>query len=43
MNKYKYYFKSDVLKEAIGQVYASNIDSAIIKASSKKNLTVDRK
>ena len=41
MKRYKYYFKSDSLKESIGKVYASNIESAIIKASNKKKLSIE--
>jgi hypothetical protein len=41
MNTYKYYFISDDKKEALGKVYASNLESAFIKASRKKNLSLE--
>jgi len=38
MNKYKYFFKSDLNKEKIGVVKAKNEDEAYLKAANKKNL-----
>ena len=38
MNKYKYFFKSDNLKESIGNVTAKDLNEAYIKASYIKKL-----
>ena len=38
MNKYKYYYRLDVNKEAVGKIKAESINEAIIKAASKKQL-----
>ena len=40
MKKYKYYFLSDLSKEAIGQVRAFNRKRAIKKASLRKQLSL---
>ena len=40
MNTYKFFFISDDNKEAIGKIYASNLESAFIKASRKKELSL---
>jgi len=41
MNKYKYFFKSDITKEAIGVVKAKNKTQALTKASKKKQLPME--
>ena len=41
MNKYKYFFRSDVNKEAIGVVKAKNETQALIKAARKKQLHME--
>ncbi len=41
MNKYKYFFKSDPNKEAIGVVKAKNETQAFLKAAKKKQLPID--
>jgi hypothetical protein len=38
MNKYKYFFKSDPNKEAIGVLKAKNEKQAYLKAAKKKQL-----
>ena len=38
MKKYKYYYKTDSKKEAVGTVKATSIDEAISKALRKKQL-----
>ena len=40
MNKYKYFFKSDLDKESIGIVKAKNEKQAYIKAANKKQLSL---
>jgi hypothetical protein len=42
MKKYKYYWKYDVNKEAIGNVKAEFINEAIIKAANKKQLSYEK-
>jgi len=42
MKKYKYYFRHDVNKEAVGKVKAEFINEAIIKAASKKQLSFEK-
>ena len=42
MKKYKYYWKYDVNKEAIGNVKAEFINEAIIKAANKKQLSFEK-
>ncbi len=42
MNKYKYYYRLDVNKEAVGKVKAKSINEAIIKAASKKQLDYEK-
>jgi hypothetical protein len=42
MNTYKYYSISDSKKEAIGKIYASNLEAAFIKACRKKNLSTNQ-
>ena len=37
-NKYKYYFKTDKSKEAIGKVKAKGLEEAYIKSAYKKKL-----
>tara|TARA_Y100001937_G_C7128084_1_gene335849 strand:+ start:1094 stop:1252 length:159 start_codon:yes stop_codon:yes gene_type:complete len=41
MSTYKFFFISDSTKEAIGKIYASNLESAFIKASRKKKLSLE--
>jgi hypothetical protein len=41
MNKYKYFFQRDKVKEAIGKVTARTLEEAYIKASEIKNLTLE--
>ena len=41
MNRYKYFFKSDSKKEAIGIVKADELYEAIKKASAKKKLNLN--
>lgn len=38
MNKYKYFFKSDLDRESIGVVKAKNENEAYLKAANKKKL-----
>ena len=38
MKKYKYYYKTDSKKEAVGTVKAESIDEAIFKSIKKKQL-----
>lgn len=38
MKKYKYYYKTDSKKEAVGTVKAESIDEAISKSIKKKQL-----
>ncbi len=38
MNKYKYFFKTDELKESVGNVTAKDLNEACIKASYIKKL-----
>ena len=40
MNKYKYFFKSDLNRESIGVVKAKNEDKAYLKAANKKQLSL---
>ena len=40
MSTYKFFFISDDNKEAIGKIYASNLEAAFIKASRKKKLSL---
>jgi hypothetical protein len=42
MNKYKYYYRLDVNKEAVGKIKAESINEAIIKAASKKQLNYEK-
>jgi len=42
MKKYKYYFRCDVNKEAVGKVKAKSSNEAIIKASKKKQLSYEK-
>lgn len=42
MKKYKYYFRHDVNKEAVGKVKAEFINEAIIKAANKKQLSYEK-
>ena len=42
MGQYKFFSISDKKREAIGKVYASNIESAFIKASRKKGLSLEQ-
>lgn len=42
MKKYKYYFRHDVNKEAVGKVKAESSNEAIIKAAAKKQLDFDK-
>lgn len=37
-NQYKYYFKTDISKEAIGIVKAKNLEEAYTKSAYKKKL-----
>ncbi len=39
MNKYKYFYASDLNKETVGIVKAKDLQEAYIKASCKKKLT----
>ena len=41
MNRYKYFFRSDVSKEAIGIVKAKNEKQALVKAAKKKQLHLE--
>lgn len=41
MKKYKYFFRSDFSKEAIGVVKAEDLQQAFLKASSKKQLPLE--
>tara|TARA_Y100001978_G_C23494215_1_gene337801 strand:+ start:435 stop:593 length:159 start_codon:yes stop_codon:yes gene_type:complete len=41
MYKYKYFFKSDSSKEAIGKIKADGLYEAIKKAASKKKLSLE--
>jgi len=41
MNKYKYFFASDLNKEQIGKVKAKNLEEAYLKASYKKKLELN--
>ena len=41
MNKYKYFFASDLKKEQVGQVKAKNLKEAYFKASNKKRLKLE--
>ena len=38
-NQYKYYFKTDKSKEAVGKVKAKNLEEAYIKSAYKKKLS----
>ena len=40
MNRYKYFFKSDSSKEAVGKVKAEGLYEATKKAAAKKKLTL---
>ena len=40
MSKYKYYFKTDKNKEAVGTVEAKTRENAILKAATKKDFTL---
>ena len=42
MNKYKYFFKSDLNRESIGIVKAASEEKAYIKASRKKQLSLSQ-
>jgi len=42
MNKYKYYYRLDVNKEAVGKIKAESINEAIIKAAFKKQLNYEK-
>ena len=42
MNKYKYFFRSDLTKEAIGMVKAKNEVGALTKAAKKKQLPINK-
>tara|TARA_R110002020_G_scaffold191685_4_gene391617 strand:+ start:174 stop:347 length:174 start_codon:yes stop_codon:yes gene_type:complete len=42
MKNFKYYFRHDVNKEALGKVKAESINEAIIKAAKKKQLSYDK-
>ena len=39
MSKYKYFFRSDFNKEAIGVIKAKSEKEAFVKASKKKTIT----
>jgi hypothetical protein len=41
MNTYKYFFKSDSKKEAVGKINAGGLYEAMKKAASKKRLSLD--
>lgn len=41
MKQYKYFFRSDLSKEAIGIVKAKNLQQAFLKASKKKQLSLE--
>lgn len=41
MKQYKYFFRSDLSKEAIGVVKAKNITQAFSKSSKKKQLPLE--
>jgi len=40
MNKYKYFFKSDLKRESIGVIRAKNENEAYLRASNKKKLSL---
>jgi hypothetical protein len=40
MNQYKYFFKSDNKKEAVGKIKAEGLYEATKKAAAKKNLSL---
>ena len=42
MKKFKYYYRLDVNKEAVGKINAESINEAIIKASKKKQLSYEK-
>jgi|TARA_R110002012_G_scaffold137687_1_gene292646 hypothetical protein len=42
MKNFKYYFRHDVNKEALGKIKAESINEAIIKAAKKKQLSYDK-
>ena len=42
MKKFKYYYRLDVNKEAVGKIKAESINEAIIKAASKKQLDYEK-
>ena len=41
MKQYKYFFRSDLSKEAVGVVKAKNLQQAFLKASKKKQLLLE--
>lgn len=41
MKKYKYFFRSDLSKEAIGVVKAKDLQQAFLKSSNKKQLPLE--